>query len=114
MTSSFIKDHSLAIASSFMTTVRTYQDNGPYFGATTMSYQATSVKDILRHVRLAMEDREDTIAIFDAEGSCKGLWHREIEGHTDSAGDSIVDHEGYELLRPNGSWTWNYLLGQLK
>jgi hypothetical protein len=44
MTSSFIKDHSIAIAS--MTTVRTYQDNGPYFGATTMSYQASSVRDI--------------------------------------------------------------------
>ena len=103
MTSSFIKDHSLAIASSCMTTVRTYQDNGPYFGATTMSYQASSVKDILRHVRLAMEDREDTIAIFDAEGSCKGLWERELEGHVDSAGDTIVDHDGYELRRPGGA-----------
>ena len=100
MTSSFIKDHSLAIAS--MTTVRTYQDNGPYFGATTMSYQASSVRDILRHVRLAMEDREDTIAIFDSEGSCKGLWQRELEGHVDSAGDTIVDHDGYELRRPGG------------
>jgi hypothetical protein len=102
MTSSFIKDHSLAIASSCMTTVRTYQDNGPCFGATTMSYQASSVSDILRHVRLAMEDREDTIAIFDAEGSCKGLWQRELEGHVDSAGDTIVDHDGYELRRPGG------------
>ena len=100
MTSSFIKDHSLAIAS--MTTVRTYQDNGPYFGATTMSYQAASISDILRHVRLAMEDREDTIAIFDAEGSCRGLWQRELEGHVDSAGDTIVDHDGYELRRPGG------------
>jgi hypothetical protein len=97
-----------------MATIRTYQDNGPYFGATTMSYQACCVSDVLRHVRIAMEDREDTIAIFDHEGSCKGLWHREIEGHTDSAGDSIIDHEGYELLRPNGSWTWNYLLRQFK
>jgi hypothetical protein len=112
MTSSFIKDHSIAIAS--MTTVRTYQDNGPYFGATTMSYQAFSVKDILRHVRLAMEEREDIVAIFDAEGSCKGLWHREVEGHVESDGDTIVDHEGYELLRPNGSFVWNYLLKQIK
>jgi hypothetical protein len=112
MTSSFIKDHSFAIAS--MTTVRTYQDNGPYFGATTMSYQASSVRDILRHVRLAMADNEDTIAIFDPEGSCKGLWHREVEGHVESDGDTIVDHEGYELLRPSSSWTWNYLLGKLK
>ena len=112
MTSSFIKDHSIAIAS--MTTVRTYQDNGPYFGATTMSYQASSVKDILRHVRLAMEDREDIVAVLDSEGVCKGLWHREVEGHVESDGDTIVDHEGYELLRPNGSFVWNYLLGQIK
>ena len=97
-----------------MTTVRTYQDNGPYFPATKGCYQAASMVDILRHVRLAMEDREDTIAIFDAEGACKGLWQRELEGHVDSAGDSIVDHEGYELMRPKDSWTWNYLLEQVK
>jgi hypothetical protein len=36
-----------------------------------------------------MEDREDIVAIFDAEGSCKGLWHREIEGHVESDGDTI-------------------------
>lgn len=97
-----------------MTTVRTYQDNGPYFPATKGCYQAASIKDVLFHVRLAMEDREDTIAIFDAEGSCKGLWHRELEGHVDSAGDSIIDHEGYELMRSKDGWTWNYLLEQVK
>jgi hypothetical protein len=97
-----------------MTTVRTYQDNGPYFPATKGCYQAASMVDILRHVRLAMEDREDTIAIFDAEGACKGLWQRELEGHVDSAGDSIIDHEGYELMRTRDSWTWNYLLEQVK
>jgi hypothetical protein len=26
----------------------------------------------------------------------------------------FVDHEGYELLRPNGSFVWNYLLKQIK
>ena len=97
-----------------MTTVRTYQDNGPYFPATKGCYQAASISDILRHVRLAMEDREDAIAIFDAEGACKGLWQRELEGHVDSAGDSIIDHEGYELMRPASSWMWNYLLEQVK
>jgi hypothetical protein len=63
-----------------------------------------------------MEDREDTIAIFDAEGTCKGLWHRELEGHVDSAGDSIVDHEGYELMRPNTreQWMWNRLQEQAR
>jgi hypothetical protein len=99
-----------------MITIRTYQDNGPYFPATKGCYQATSLKEFLFHVRLAMEDREDTIAIFDAEGTCKGLWHRELEGHVNSAGDSIVDHEGYELMRPNTreQWMWNRLQEQAR
>jgi len=103
-----------SFSSEAMTTVCTYQDNGPYFSATKGCYQAASVSDVLRHVRLAMEDREDTIAIFSPDGTCKGLWQRELEGHVDSAGDSIVDHEGYELMRPKDSWTWNYLLEQVK
>jgi hypothetical protein len=30
-------------------------------------------------------------------------------------GDSIVDHEAYELLRPStkSQWAWQYLQGQL-
>jgi hypothetical protein len=101
MTSSFIKDHSLAIAS-MICTVHTYKDNGPYFPPTIMKYQAARLRDLLSHCRIAMEDGEDTIAVFDAEGSCRGLWQRELEGHVDSAGDTIVDHEGYELRRPGG------------
>jgi hypothetical protein len=99
-----------------MITVRTYQDNGPYFPATKGCYQAARLSDLIRHVRLAMEDREDTIAIFDAEGTCKGLWRRETQGHVDSAGDSIVDHEGYELMRPNTreQWIWNRLQEQAR
>lgn len=85
-----------------MLTVRTYQDNGPYFSATVMAYQAASIRDLLRHVRLAMADGEDTIGIFDAQGTCKGLWQRELEGHVDSAGDAIVDGDGYVLSRPGG------------
>jgi hypothetical protein len=99
-----------------MITIRTYQDNGPYFPATKGYYQAACLSDLIRHVRLAMEDREDTIAIFDAEGTCKGLWHRELEGRVDSAGDNIVDHEGYELMRPNTreQWMWNRLQEQAR
>jgi len=97
-------------------TVCTFQDNGPYFSATKGCYQATSLKELLFHTRLAMEDREDTIAIFDAEGSCKGLWKLSTEGHVDSAGDSIVDHEGYELMRPDTKeqWMWNKLVEEVK
>lgn len=67
-----------------------------------MAYQAASIRDLLRHVRLAMADGEDTIGIFDAQGACKGLWQRELEGHVDSAGDTIVDGDGYVLSRPGG------------
>ena len=99
-------------SSEAMTTVRTYQDNGLYF--TKGCYQAASIRDILRYVRLAMEDHEDTIAIFSPEGACKGLWQRELEGHVDSAGDTIVDHDGYELVRPTDSWMWNYRLEKVQ
>ena len=98
-----------------ITTIRTYQDNGPYFSATRGSYQAASLQQLVFHIRQAMEDREDTIGIFGPDGACKGIWQRELEGHVDSAGDAIVDHEGYELLRPSTKeqWMWRRLQEQL-
>jgi len=99
-----------------MITIRTYKDNGPYFDATKGCYQASCLKDVLFHTRLAMEDREDVIGLFGADGACKGIWQLIIEGHVDSAGDSIVDHEAYERLKPStkSQWTWQYLLNQLQ
>ena len=98
-----------------MVTIRTYQDNGPYFDATKGCYQAATLQQLIFHIRLAMEDREDIIGIFGADGACKGIWQLDIEGHVDSAGDAIVDHEGYELLRPStkSKWTWDFLQRQL-
>ena len=98
-----------------ITTIRTYQDNGPYFSCTRGSYQAASLQQLIFHVRQAMEDREDTIGIFGPDGVCRGIWQRELEGHVDSAGDAIVDHEGYELLRPSTKeqWMWRRLQEQL-
>jgi hypothetical protein len=61
-------------------TIRTYQDNGPYFPATKGCYQARSLKDLLFHARLAMEDREDVIGLFDADGACKGIWQLAVKG----------------------------------
>jgi hypothetical protein len=94
-----------------ITTIRTYQDNGPYFSCTRGSYQAASLQQLVFHVRQAMEDREDTIGIYAPDGSCRGIWQRELEGHVDSAGDAIVDHEAYELLRPSTKeqWMWKRL-----
>lgn len=98
-----------------ITTIRTYQDNGPYFSCTRGSYQAASLQQLIFHVRQAMEDREDVIGIFGPDGACRGIWQRELEGHVDSAGDTIVDHEGYELLRPSTreQWMWRRLQEQL-
>jgi hypothetical protein len=98
-----------------ITTIRTYQDNGPYFSATKGSYQAASLHQLIFHVRQAMEDREHIIGIYAPDGSCRGIWQLDIEGHVDSAGDTIVDHEAYELLRPStkSKWTWEFLQRQL-
>jgi len=98
-----------------MVTIRTYQDNGPYFSCTKGSYQAASLQQLIFHVRLAMEDREDVVAVYGTDGACKGIWNREIEGHVDSAGDTILDHEGYKLLRPDTreQWMWSRLQEQL-
>jgi len=99
-----------------MLTIRTYQDNGPYFPPSKGCYQAARLKHLVFHVRQAMEDREDTIAIFDQQGSCKGIWRLDVEGHVDSAGDAIVDHEGYELMRPDTKeqWMWKRLQETVK
>jgi hypothetical protein len=98
-----------------ITTIKTFQDNGPYFSATKGSYQAASLHQLIFHVRLAMDDGEHIIGIYDSQGACKGIWQREIEGHVDSAGDAIVDHDAYELLRPStkSKWTWEFLQRQL-
>jgi hypothetical protein len=94
-----------------ITTIKTFQDNGPYFSCTKGSYQAASLQQLIFHVRLAMEDREHIIGIYGADGACKGIWQLDIEGHVDSAGDAIVDHEAYELLRPDTreQWMWGRL-----
>lgn len=98
-----------------ITTIKTYQYNGPYFDATKGSYQAATLQQLIFHIRLAMEDREHVIGVYGPDGACKGVWQLDIEGHVDSAGDSIVDHEGYELLRPDTKeqWMWGRLQEQL-
>jgi hypothetical protein len=98
-----------------ITTIKTFQDNGPYFSCTKGSYQAATLQQLIFHIRLAMEDREHVIGVYGPDGACKGIWQLDIEGHVDSAGDSIVDHEGYELLRPDTreQWMWGRLQEQL-
>jgi hypothetical protein len=47
-----------------MVTIRTYQDNGYYFPPTKGSYQAATLQQLIFHIRQAMEDREDVVAVF--------------------------------------------------
>ena len=102
MTSSFIKDHSLAIASSLMTCiVRTYKNNGPYYPATVMKYQAARLRDLCSHVRIAMEDSEDTISVWQ-DGRCTGLWRNEPDAEPDADGEWHRGPNYYVLYRPGG------------
>ena len=82
-------------------TVRTFSFNGPYFPPTKGCYQAASLRDVLFHCRLAMEDHEHLIGLFDAEGSCKGIWELCSEPEPDGEGDWVMTAPCYDLLRPN-------------
>lgn len=82
-------------------TVRTYSDNGPYFPPTIMKYQAASVKDVLFHTRLAMEDGEQYIAVFH-DDRCMGVWENDSEPEPHGDGPWYVPHGGYLLHRPGG------------
>jgi hypothetical protein len=55
------------------------------------------------------------LLFFQRAERLSGIWQLAVEGHVDSAGDSIVDHEAYELLRPStkSQWAWQYLQEQL-
>ena len=69
-------------------TVRTYQDNGPYWPPTIMKYQAARLKDMLFHIRLAMKDGEQLISVW-YDDRCVGVW--ESDGNAN-----------YLLRRPKG------------
>ena len=83
-------------------TVRTYQDNGPFFPPTKGCYQAASISDVLRHCRLAMADGEHVIGLFDAEGACRGIWEDCTVPENDGEGGWCFPARTYDLLRPNG------------
>lgn len=81
-----------------MITVRTFSDNGPYFPPTVMKYQANCLKDVLFHTRLAMEDGEDTIAVYH-DDHCVGLWQNDAEPEPDGEGGWLMPSPCYVLLR---------------
>ena len=85
-----------------MITIRTYTGNGPYFDPTVMKYQAASLKEVLFHVRMAMEDGEDTIGAFNEDNVCYGIWENDAEPEPDGEGDWLMAGPMYVLRRPGG------------
>jgi hypothetical protein len=96
-------------------TVRTYKHNGPYFSPTVMSYQAASLRDILAHCRLAMEDGEDTISVWH-DDRCVGAWENAAEPEPDGEGDWCWPAPCYLLRRPGGplAGSFNALANQCR
>jgi hypothetical protein len=82
-------------------TVRTFSDNGPYFPPTVMQYQASSLKDVLFHTRLAMEDKEHCIAVFH-DDLCVGVWEDDSEPEPDGEGSWYMPRGNYLLRRLGG------------
>ena len=91
-----------------LATVRTFQDNGPYFPSTKGCYQVASISDVLRHCKLAMADGEHVIGLFDADGACKGIWEVCIEPESDGEDGWCFPPRIYDLLRPNGYRTKHF------
>lgn len=83
------------------TTVRTYKNNGPYFDPTVMKYSATTLKELIFHARLAMEDGEDYIAVFH-DDQCVGAWENDAEPEPDGEGGWCMPSPCYLLRRPSG------------
>jgi hypothetical protein len=85
-----------------MITIRTSTDLGPYFNTSHGCYQAASIKDILFHCRLAMDDGEDIIGIFH-DDTCIGIWQNEPDVDSDGEGGMMRCANAYVQYRPDGS-----------
>lgn len=84
-----------------MITIRTYTNYGP-FGPIKGCYQASSLKEVLFHTRLAMEDGEHLIGAFNEDGQCYGIWEEDSEPEPDGEGGFFLPRGRYELQRPGG------------
>ena len=93
-----------------------FQGGGPYFPPTVGLYQAASLSQLLFHTRLAMEDGEYLIGIFDDNGQCKGIWEDCAEAVPDGEGGMILEKPSYLLHRPHDTapGMWNLLVSKLK
>ena len=78
--------------------VRTRTDHGPYFDPTKGKYQCSTLKDVIFHTRLAMEDGEDCIGVFHGE-ECKGVWRKQWEAEPDGEGGMERSESWYAFYR---------------
>ena len=90
------------------TTVHTYEYCGPYFDPCVMKYRANNFKDLLRHIRMAMDDRVDFIAVF-RDGNLIRAWDAQGDAEPDGEGGMYPVFCGYERVKPN-SFCWNRLI----
>ena len=78
--------------------VRTRSDHGPYFSPTKGKYQCSTLRDVIFHTRLAMEDGEDCIGVFHGE-ECKGIWRKQWEAEPDGEGGMERSESWYAFFR---------------
>jgi hypothetical protein len=88
-----------------MITIRTFSSNGPYFPPTQGVYQASSLKEMIFHIRQSMEDGEYQIGLFDAEGECKGIWTDEAEPEPER--NTQCSDGTMQSMVPNGEGGWH-------
>ena len=90
--------------------VRTRSDHGPYFSPTKGKYQCSTLRDVIFHTRLAMEDGEDCIGVFHGE-ECKGIWCKEWDAEPDGEGGMERSKEWYAFYRASEK-NYALLVGQ--
>ena len=90
------------------TTVHTYEYCGPYFDPDVMKYTANNLTDLIMHIRIAMEGRVDSIAVF-RDGNLIGAWDVQADAEPDGEREMYPVFCGYERVKPN-SYCWNRLL----
>lgn len=63
-------------------------------------YPAFRLRDIVKHVRDAMEEGLSKVAVFDERGNCTGVWIDESEPEPDGEGGMQATKPCYFLMRP--------------
>jgi hypothetical protein len=81
-------------------TVRSWTYSGPYYAPATSRYQASSLKELIGHVRMSMEENEQYIGIFH-DDQCVGFWEDDSGPEPDGEGGWNLPNACYVLRRPD-------------